>query len=622
MMNHFSLPIRNFIKSFILQTLPFCLLLIFMRAPASGTEWTTDDLLSKRPSQVSYFEVSDYLKRNSNGFITALPLPGTSLPSDLSFRVDSFEKSFQSTTVQSPDALDKQFQFDIAGFTASMRQPDFLRAKISYYQTLPFNRTLQTYARNYLYPEDWMDLFFPPQHSLTLSNQQYDERFVDRAQLPKDSNYFSADWHKRVDALSNTGLTFGNELEVLSNGLSHDKKLELIKRAHKSIYIGVMSFGCDPNSSELLNALAERVSAGVDVRLMMEGLWTTIAFEGCMKKMKEAGIEVILANDMLKFGNQQGLFHNKIWIFDENEGILGGENIVDADGASTGFNHHNRDVDVHVKGPAVTEMMQAYINLYDRYVHTSKQKRKFRGLDELRAATASRFAAETSARQRGQENYESILSSPDTRTKGVCRFVIQGPQGDGNRFRVGQVYTEYVKAAKQSLYMTSRKVDFQEGNVKNPTWNTQFWNAVQERAKQGVQVDVMSTGIDSESGEVGTYIRRLADTWQNAGHPADAEFLRNLATLVGLSPATKGRHALQVLGRNPTVRPWSFFQYYHGKTVTFDRTALAIGSYNLEHYSAEHSHESALICQDERELEQQDPILLRDLVNSVPVFQY
>ena len=590
---------------------------------AHATDWTTAELLSQKPTSVPYQDIADYLSRSSNGWITGSPLAGSTFPSNLSFRVNIGEQSLVTNTIQSPDLLDLQFNFDESAFIRSMHQPDFLRAKIAYYQTLPFSQLSQRYARNYLYPEDWMDLFFPPVHTLTLPNQQYDERFIDRSALPQNSTYYSADWHKSVDALTNTRLTFGNELEILTNGLSHDKKKELILKAQNSIYIGVMTFTCDANSMELLDALADRVRAGVDVRIMMEGLWTELAYQGCMKKMKDAGIEVILATDMLKAGNQQGLFHNKIWIFDNHEAIMGGENIITADGASTGFNHNNRDVDVHVfQGPAVTEMMQAYINLYDRYIHTPLQKKQFRGVDALRSAYAQRFNAETLAGQRGQDHYAQILGSPSTRSKGVCRFAIQGPEGDGNRHRVSQVYTEYIKQAQQSLYMTSPKVDFQEGNVKNPTGNTQIWNAVQERAQNGVQVDAITDVIDGESGSLGNDFRNYADQLQAAGHLIDADLLRDLASVIGISDAAADRHYLQVLGRNPNIRPWNFFQFYHGKTIDFDRTALAIGSFNLESFSAEHSHESTLICQDEGLLEAQDSLILRDLVNSVPVFQY
>ena len=169
--------------------------------------------------------------------------------------------------------------------------------------------------------------------------------------------------------------------------------------------------------------------------------------------------------------------------------------------------------------------------------------------------------------------------------------------------------------------MTSPTIDFQEGNdIKKINGSTQIWNAVQDRAKSGVGVDVITNGIDGEDGETGAKLRDLANHEQALGHQDRADEIRKMSLKSGKGAARSGRHFLEVLAENPSVRPWDFFNYYHGKTIFFDRTALAIGSYNLDTYSAEHSHESALICQDDNLIAQEETLSLQDLVNSVPVF--
>ena len=404
---------------------------------------TTENLLKEKPSEVPYFDISNYLTQYSSGLIQAKPLESGK---SLSFRVNAFEQSLETTTVEDADAMIDRYTFDEETFIKNSNLPDFLQAKTAYYKSLSFNDKTQTYERKYLYPEDWKDLFFPPRHQLTLPYQRYDQRFVDRSNLPKDSAYYSADWHKSIDAKTQTHLTFGNQLDILSNGLALQKKIELSKKAKKSIFVGVMSFLCDDNSLELFNTLADRVKDGVDVRIMMEGLWTDLAFEKCASKMRKAGMEVILSTDMVTPFKPMILFHNKFWIFDNQEAILGGENIVNSDGASTGFNHKNRDVDVHVVGPAVTDIMQAFADLYDRFSKFPIRTRPFRGITDLRAAIAERVKNETAVT--GPENYDRLLGSPETRSKGVCRFVIQGPQA-ASRYTISQTYVEYINQAKQ-----------------------------------------------------------------------------------------------------------------------------------------------------------------------------
>ena len=584
-------------------------------AHAQTKAWTTEDLLKSKPTSIPYSEMADYLNHSSSGLLQAKP---QGLGEDLHFRVNAFEQSLEATTVQEADWMDAHFTFDESGFIKSMNQPDFLQAKIAYYKNLAFDGKSQTYERKYIYPNDWKDLFFPPVHELTLPDQSYDQRWVDRASLPKDSAYYSSEWHKSVDAKTGTRLTFGNKLELLENGLSLQKKIELAKKATQSIYAGVMTFTCDPNSDQLVDVLIDRAKAGVDVRVVMEGLWTEIGYKKCAKKMRKGGIDLVLTNDMVKIFKPQILFHNKIWIFDNNEAIMGGQNIIDSDGASTGYNHMNRDVDIHVEGPAVTDIMQGYAGFWDHFVDTKHKKKKHRNLDNLRAAIAKRLSDETAAKQRGQENYDQLLGDESTRNKGVCRFGIQGPQGD--RYLVSKLYAEYIGRAEQSLYLTSPDISFQEGDYKKVEGETLIWNAVQNRAKAGVLVDVITTGIDSEEGELGSKLRGLADKYQTNGHPGIADFVRKWSMKLSRGEAREDRHFLEALAVNPTLRPWSFFQYYHGKTILMDRRVMAVGSFNLEDYSSNHSHESTIICQDDDLVKQQDREILRDLVNSVPVF--
>ncbi len=585
---------------------------------------TTPDMLAtvKNKSLVNFGEISDYLQAQSGGFIQPV-LESRARLTNVQFRVNADRKTFEHVEVTDPNQMSLSYTFDLAGFAQKMGSPDFLTAKSAYYNNLVFNQDLQAYQRDYITPDEWKSLFFPPQHELTLAPAAYDQRFVDRSEMPQDSEYFSADWHKKVDGLTNTQLTFGNELEILSNGLSFDKKLELVKSAQKSIYVGVMAFVCDSTSRDLLEALKERRKAGVDVRVMLEGVWTEVAFHGCMHEMRKADIEVILATDLLRRGDQQDLFHNKIWIFDENVAIMGGENIINSDSASTGFNAKNRDVDLLVKGPAVTEIMQAYVDLYHRFVKSKHKRKKYKGVEDLEKAVAARTAAETASGQRGQDQYEKILSNKDTRTKGVCRFVIQGPQGPNpDRHRITTAYVEYIKAAKKHLLLTSGKMRFQSADdqKKHGVWgNTLLWNAVHDRASAGVWVDAISNGTDGGDGELSSKLHELGDKWQSEGHFGRVQLLNRFIYSSDRKVAKENRDVLESLASYPNTRTWTFFQYYHGKTIDFDRTALAIGSYNLEDYSAEHSHESTLICQDDKEIAQQDDLILRDLVNSTPV---
>lgn len=79
------------------------------------------------------------------------------------------------------------------------------------------------------------------------------------------------------------------------------------------------------------------------------------------------------------------------------------------------------------------------------------------------------------------------------------------------------------------------------------------------------------------------------------------------------------RPYLENLANLPNFHVWTFFHYYHGKTLDFDRKVVAIGSYNFDKASADLNYESALICEDEQLAQAQDRIYLQEEVNAEPV---
>jgi phosphatidylserine/phosphatidylglycerophosphate/cardiolipin synthase-like enzyme len=571
-----------------------------------------------RAAVYTYQELNDYLNQSSQGLVSGDDKAMNFLEADAPiYRVNKKRGSFEAQDLDARDAYLKLFHFDLPTYLKNSGAKDFLTAKVNYYKNLEFNEKKQRYIQESLHPEEWKSLFFPPQETLDLPPQAYDDRFLDPASFANTSSYFSADWHKAVDAKTNTRLTFHNDLQILTNNKSFAKKLELVKKSKKSIYIGIMTIMCDKSSLELIDALSERVDAGVDVRVILEGLWSRVVFRGCVKRMEDAGIEVIYANDLIRTGEQHSYFHNKIWIFDESEAIMGGENILNSENQSTGFNGKNRDTDIYIKGPAVTEIMGAYVDLYDRYVHTDHQLRKYRGIEDLRAVTAKKLAAETAAHLRGTENYDAVMASPTERDHGVCRFVIQGPQN--NHHKVVDTFLEYVKVAQHSLHITTPQINFETGRVAKKR-NTFFWNEVKARAIEGVNVDLVSNGVDGGTGELSSKAGELADRWMRNGHPGRSRLLRNIIYSQDIKTSKGNRKYLELLANVPNFRVWTFFQYYHSKTIDFDHIAVAVGSHNLDENSSEQNHESTLICQDEKLARDQDAILLQDMVNSTPVF--
>ena len=105
---------------------------------------TTENLLKEKPSEVPYFDISNYLTQYSSGLIQAKPLESGK---SLSFRVNAFEQSLETTTVEDADAMIDRYTFDEETFIKNSNLPDFLQAKTAYYKSLSFNDKTQTYER-------------------------------------------------------------------------------------------------------------------------------------------------------------------------------------------------------------------------------------------------------------------------------------------------------------------------------------------------------------------------------------------------------------------------------------------------------------------------------------------
>ena len=76
---------------------------------------------------------------------------------------------------------------------------------------------------------------------------------------------------------------------------------------------------------------------------------------------------------------------------------------------------------------------------------------------------------------------------------------------------------------------------------------------------------------------------------------------------------------LQYVRKIPNFNVWQHFQYIHSKVAVVDNEIVAIGSYNFESYSSEHSYETAVICNDQSLINQITDDLTLDLANSTPM---
>ncbi|MFD1316262.1 phospholipase D-like domain-containing protein [Namhaeicola litoreus] len=543
------------------------------------------------------------------------------LPNDLTFLINNEDSTIVSELFLAPESIQNLYTLNEVAYIENFKGEDFLEAKKNAFQRQLYSLKSYKFSKDYYQFFDWKSLNHPPVKQLRESLKFYDKK---RTLIDYDtisSEFFSQNFHQLVDQLSGTNLTFGNELELLENGYSFDKKLELVRNAKKSILIAVMSFYKDSSAMVMANELIKKSKEGVHIVLVVEKVWTKLMMKKGLKEFPKNNITVIYADDLLKYDNhKRALFHNKIWVFDEETAIVGGQNILNSDNISTGFNHQSRDSDLLVRGPAVTDISKSVIEILEKYNYQKKcTEDQIRYIKDFQKSLSSRLDAEVLDKKRGTAIYQEKLENPDSRMMGVCRYIIQGPQNDKNL--IAKVYLQYLNQVKYKIDLNTGKVNF---NLKDKNaysffegWEQQLWNKLFELGENGKEINLISNGIDGGYGELSSHMKRQSfvknDKWLfGKAYPVVAEKLDRKA-------AHRNYPFLRAAQQKKNIDVWFYFQYMHSKSFMLDRFVVSVGSFNLDKWSADKSHESVLICQDKELAKQYEYNYVLDLVNSTPV---
>jgi phosphatidylserine/phosphatidylglycerophosphate/cardiolipin synthase-like enzyme len=545
---------------------------------------------------------------------------------DVEFYFDMKRKKAYPLKLINPHSVSQLFVLDPKAYIEQTDSKDFLTAKRKVYSERGFNNKSFRYERDFVHLEDWRSLNHPPVQDMGSDLTVWDSEYAPIDYSTKESVFYKESFQKKIDEISNTELTYGNKLELLANGESYSRKIVEIKKAKKSVLMAVMSFFCDKTGRELEDLLVQKVSEGVDVKLMVEKVWTKVAMKKCMNRMVKGGVDVVYANDLLKKGEESALFHNKFMVVDGERLIMGGSNIVESDNISTGYNHMNRDNDVFAQGPIATEATLNFVMLWKKYMSEKNDMNqdKLASVKDIsvyeKQALANKALEHLNA-QRGAEHYPTVLNDPKARNNGVCRMMLQNP--DTDKHKLSKVFMEYFNHAEERMNLTTGSIYFDlpshdEKERARETYNKKLFRSIFAATERGVKLDIIGNGIDGGYGEVSNMINRIKMKSRFDFKPVHKTIYSILTGWLDKGAAKKNQPYLEYIQKLPNARAWANFQYMHSKMMQVDRVVSMVSSYNLEEWSGDKSHEGSIICLDESLSRQLDKSFLRDFTNSVP----
>jgi cardiolipin synthase A/B len=182
-------------------------------------------------------------------------------------------------------------------------------------------------------------------------------------ELPHDFTLSAATF--LPSALPGVAMTSGNRLELLENGDAiFPAMLAAISGARKTVNFEAYIFWSDETGARFRDALAERASHGVAVRVLLDAIGSPgrRMKPGDVESLRRSGCRVEFFHPlkpwMLWVFNHRN--HRRVLVVDGAVGFTGGAGFADPWRGSADSKEHWRDTQVRVEGPAVRGLQRAF----------------------------------------------------------------------------------------------------------------------------------------------------------------------------------------------------------------------------------------------------------------------
>ncbi len=190
-----------------------------------------------------------------------------------------------------------------------------------------------------------------------------------------------------------------NEVMSINDGMAAlQLRLEMIRRAEKTIEVEYFIFNADLAGKIILRELVRAAERGVKVRILIDKSKPIFVFnEYYVKAISKYGIEVRYYNKapLVRISTVQFRNHRKLITIDDKEAMTGGRNIGDDYfDLSDHFNFH--DTDIYVRGPIVKIMRESFDAYFEHKISERiKLPEETNKNFEEKTAEASAFLEET-----------------------------------------------------------------------------------------------------------------------------------------------------------------------------------------------------------------------------------
>ena len=141
--------------------------------------------------------------------------------------------------------------------------------------------------------------------------------------------------------------------------------LDAIASAKLSIALSTYIFDNDAVGGQFADALSKAHRRGVDVRVIIDAVGQHYSWRSMVRRLRSAGVAAAAFMPILTPGNMSALNlrnHRKLLVIDGRDAFTGGMNIRAGNVLAAPSRHPIRDLQFHVRGPVVAQLMRVFAN--------------------------------------------------------------------------------------------------------------------------------------------------------------------------------------------------------------------------------------------------------------------
>lgn len=164
-----------------------------------------------------------------------------------------------------------------------------------------------------------------------------------------------------VQRVTGMALTAGNRVEPMEAPAALEGMLAAVHEARDSVYLSTYIFGNDAAGRRMVSALAEAVTRGVRVRVLIDGMGSLYSLPPVVSRLRRAGVRVerflySLRPWRMPYINLRN--HRKLLIIDRRTAFTGGMNLR---AGYVSDPPRIRDVQCRLEGPVVEHLLAGFV---------------------------------------------------------------------------------------------------------------------------------------------------------------------------------------------------------------------------------------------------------------------